>query len=98
MTIYKVLKHVHINGYPVTSKYYPECHLKATRDEIKKFGIHKFRQLGILIPLHPKEYLGSNDVHGNLFVSKIVPKKFREEVAYHECVESRCLLRKRKKN
>lgn len=95
---YKVKKHISTEGYPLNSKDYAECHKFATQQEIKKFGIHHFHKLGILIPQHPTELLGTNKPSGKLYVSSIVPSNphwEREEVAYHEEQESLCLKRKR---
>ena len=96
MKNYKLKKHIEAKGYPLTSENYTECHREATRKEIEKFGLHKFHKLGILIPQHPKDLLGTNDIKGNIYISLLVPEKYREEVEYHEKCESKCLRRKHK--
>lgn len=101
MIKYKLKRHIPIKGYPLTSKDYEDCHKFATRQEIKKFGIHKFHKLGILIPLHQHELLGTNKPSGEIDVSMIVPKHpfwEREEVAYHEKQEVECLKKKRRRH
>ena len=93
-------KHIPAKGYPLTDKDYEECHKYATRMEIKKFGIHHFHKLGILIPQHPHELLGRNLPSGEIDVSRIVPphpKWEREEVIYHEKKEAECIARKKRK-
>ena len=101
MKNYKLKSHIPARGYPLTSKDYEECHKFATQQEIKKFGIHKFHRLGILIPQHSHELLGSNKPDGEIDVSMIVPKHplwEREEVRYHEQKEAECLEKKRRKH
>ncbi len=109
---YKLKKHIWESGYPIgsplykkhpahvyplTNKYYLECHKFATQQEIKKFGLHHFHQLGGLIPSHPDELLGDNTRRGKIYVSMVVPENphwKREEVRYHEEQEAICIKKK----
>lgn len=92
---YKLKKHITLKGYPITSKDYPICHREAIKKEIERFGLHKFHQLGGLIPSHSDELFGTNTQRGHIFVSSVVPKKFRDEVYFHEKQEMKCLLKRR---
>lgn len=92
---YELKKYIPIKGYPLTYKDYPICHKEATKKEIEKFGLHKFHQLAGIILSHPDELLGTSNLYGKIFVSDVVPKKFREQVHFHEKQEVRCFSRKK---
>src|SRR3989304_6455687 len=82
------------------SKEESECHKYATKKEIEKFGIKKFRKVMVLIPQNPDDMIGEN-THKNIYISKVVPEKpafLREEIYYHEKMEQMCLKNKRKHN
>jgi hypothetical protein len=94
---YILKKHIPERGFPLINEFYDECHRFATKQEIKKYGIHKFHKIGILIPQHPHELLGTNKPSRRTYVSEIVPEKpewEREEVGYHEDQEALCIERK----
>lgn len=84
-------------GFPTHSKEYKKAHAKANEAEKHRFGKENFERLGKTIKSIPKhELLGKNTKKGDIEVSKKVPKKYRKEVAYHEKVESKNLIGKKK--
>jgi hypothetical protein len=90
----KIKKHIPEEGYPIISKYYPECHKEANKKELKKYGLKKFRQVNALYMHNLGELLGTNTISGKTYVSSIVPEKHRIQVDYHEKVEFECLSKK----
>ena len=93
---YKLKKKIPSRGYPITSKYYPECHKKANIEELKEFGMKKFKQVNAICMHHPDELLGTNTIFDETFVSEIVPEKYRNQVDFHEKIEVKCMLKKRR--
>lgn len=84
-------------GFPTHDKRYETAHRKANQAEKKRFGEKAFKALDkIEHSLKKHELLGKNTKTGKIEVEVKVPKKLREEVAFHEEVENK-ILRKRKK-
>lgn len=76
-------------GFPTHSSKYQEAHRKANEAEEKKYGKKSFKVLERLDKKVSKhELIGKNLKRGKLEVSKKVPKRYREEVAYHEEIEN----------
>lgn len=72
----------------IRSKNYIKAHQDADYWENKVFS-KTYKELDKLAQNLPNNVLlGANDPKGNLFVSKKVPVKLRQEAAYHEWVES----------
>jgi hypothetical protein len=83
-------------GFPTHSKKYNEAHKEANKEEKQKFGEKAFKEMEkIDSKLEKHELAGKNTRTGKIEVSYKVPKKFREQVAYHEKVENK-ILRKKK--
>lgn len=84
-------------GFPTHSKRYDYAHKEANKAEKKKYpkGYEDLKQLDRgLSDKH--ELIGKNTKAGKIEVSKKVPKKYRDEVAYHEKVENKILRKKGK--
>jgi hypothetical protein len=93
---YKLVRELTSKGFPTHSADYAQAHRKANKAEEKQFGKRAFNKLEKYVKGSSKhELIGKNLKSGKLEVSKKVPKKMREEVAYHEEVENK-ILRKRK--
>jgi hypothetical protein len=93
---YEVVDKLSDKGFPTHDKKYKIAHNAANRAEIKKYGRKAFSDVGIVDRhLGHHELAGKNTKTGKIEVSKKVPKKMREEVAYHEEVENK-ILRKKK--
>jgi len=94
-----VVKKLSEKGFPVHEKKYATAHAKANAAEKKKFGKKAFKELAKLDEKagHKHKLIGKNLKSGKLEVSKSVPKRFRDEVAYHEKVENDILTAKKKR-
>lgn len=93
---YCVVHSLDDSGFPTHSKNYPRAHRLANKAEKKAFGSKAFKEMEkIDAKLKKGELSGKNTKSGKLFVSSKVPKKFREEVAFHEMVENKSLRRKK---
>ena len=93
---YKLVPHLNDKGFPEDKVSYPQAHRMANKAEKKQFGAKQFKRLEKFVRGSSKhELIGKNTSRGKLEVEKKVPKKFREEVAYHEEVENKILRRKK---
>jgi len=83
--------------FPLSSKRYSEANRIADEKEKKKYpkGYEKLKKLEKKIP--KDEVLGHINKAGKVTVSKKVPKKLRSEVAEHDIMERKYLLKRRKK-
>jgi hypothetical protein len=96
---YKVKKSLKANEnkFPLNRKDFKKAHLKANKEEKKKYpsGFKKLTKLEH--GLKHDELLGHSTKSGKIEVSSKVPKKYRKEVALHESVENKALCKKCKK-
>jgi len=94
---FKIEKKITKKGFPTSSKGYKNAHEQADREEKKKFpkGYEKLKKLDEKLP--KRELIGKNTKSGKIEVNKIVPKNLRQEVAFHEKMESKQLKKLRKK-
>lgn len=85
------------SGFPTHSSFYQNAHRKAEKLEKKKFpdGYEAMKKIDEKLKKH--ELAGKNLKSGKIEVSKKVPKKFRNEVAYHEKMESKFIKQAKKK-
>lgn len=94
MPSYKLLDTIKVADMEpfIETKKYSIAHGEANFWEQKKFpeGCKELEKLDD--KLKENELVGANTLKGEIFVSKVVPYKYRQEVAYHEWVES--LVRK----
>jgi len=82
-------------GFPTHDKKYKSAHEEATKKEKSNFPRKDYNQLKHLDESMPKgELIGKNTKSGKVEVSKKVPRKLRDEVAYHEKVENKLLRKK----
>jgi hypothetical protein len=82
-------------GFPTHAKRYKTAHRSANKDEKKAFGEKSFKALEkISRKVSSHELIGKNTRSGKVEVSSKVPKKYRNEVAYHEKKENDILRRK----
>lgn len=90
---YKLSDYIKDNKYPRTSKNYSKCHSTANTYEKLKFGNKRFKELNKIINSDiPKGSLaGSHNKHGTIIISTSIPKKFRDQIAYHEYIEHKCM-------
>jgi hypothetical protein len=84
-------------GFPTHSKKYASAHEQADKAEKKKFPRKDYVAMQKVDAKLPKGQLaGKNLKNGKIEVSRKVPAKLRREVQYHEKVESKQLLRKKR--
>lgn len=85
------------DSYPESSKDFSKANDYANREEKKKYpkGYKKLEKIDS--HLHKGEILGHINKKGKITISKKVPKKQREEVAYHEKMERKKLSEKKPK-
>jgi hypothetical protein len=90
---YKLEKKVPRKGFPTSNKEYHEAHSEADAREKKKYpkGYKTVAKNDKKTPY--TELLGTNTPSGKIIVSARVPKANREEIAYHEQVESKAIKR-----
>lgn len=100
---YKLVSRIKAVGWPVRTKSgkirkgWKSSHMAANASEKKKFGSKAFAAVQRIVRKMPKdELLGSHTKRGKIKVSKIVPKRFRPQIAYHERVEHRLMTRRKK--
>ncbi len=93
MTLYKLKKKIARKGFPTSNKNYKEAHEEASNAEKKKYpsGYKKLKKLDKEVP--EGELIGKNTKSGKIEVSKKVPEKERNEVAFHEKYESKAIKR-----
>lgn len=92
---YKVVQKLNDKKFPTHSKHYPTAHEEADKIEKKMFGSKQYNSLkDIASELHKHELMGKNKKNGKIEISQKVPKKYRQEVAFHEKVEN-IILRKK---
>ena len=90
---YKLKDKIKREGFPTSSKYYPEAHSEASNSEKKKYP-KSYQVLKKLdAQTNKNELLGKNTKSGKVEVSKKVPPKLRNEVAYHERKENKDIKR-----
>jgi len=93
---FKVVGELSDKGFPTHAKKYKEAHEKANKAEKKKYGQKQFKEIEKFDrKLHKHELSGKNLKSGKIEISKKVPAKYREEVAYHEKVENKKLRKKK---
>lgn len=80
----KTVKIIKANKW-TNSKDYKTAHEYATKQEDKKYP-KQHKKLNKWIEKNTKkdEYVGMNELNGKEEVEKKVPKKYRQEVLYHE--------------
>lgn len=94
---YELKDRIPDKGFPTSSKRYPESHEKADKEEKKKYP-NGYNSLKSLVKKTPHgELLGKSTRTGRVEVSDKVPRKLREEVAFHEKTENKDLLKGKKK-
>lgn len=79
-------------NFPTSSKFYKTAHEKADKKEKTKYpkGYEEMKKVDRkVMKKDKKELAGKNLKSGKIEVNKIVPKKLRKEVAYHEKIENR---------
>lgn len=82
-------------GFPTHEKGYKTAHEEATKKEKAKFPSKDYKKLKRMDESIPaKELIGKNTKSGRIEVSKKVPAKLRDEVAYHERTENKLLRKK----
>ena len=81
-------------GYPVTSNSFSGANSEADVQEKRKYpqGYAKLKKIDKKLP--KGQILGHHTKKGKIEVSKKVPKKLRNEVAYHEKVEHKIMKKK----
>ncbi|HEV2917567.1 MAG TPA: hypothetical protein VGW78_07540 [Candidatus Babeliales bacterium] len=95
---YKVVNgYISRKGYPEHDPNYHEAHTIANQKEKAKYpkGYLRLKKLDQKVPAG--KMIGHNTKSGKISVSNKVPKSLREEVAFHERVESKALRRLRNK-
>lgn len=93
---YRLVSSLHDSGFPTHSDRYGNAHEKANRAEKAQFGSKSYDALGRVDKgLKKHELAGKNLKSGKIEVSKKVPKKLRDEVAFHEGIESKALRKKK---
>ena len=92
---FKVVEKLNDKGFPVHDKRYKSAHAGANRAEKAKFpkGYEEMKKIDRKEGRH--ELVGKNSKSGKIEVEKKVPKRLREEVAYHEETENKTLRKKR---
>lgn len=93
MGLWRTVTKILDGKYPRTSKKYQKCHRKASQIEKLKFGKVKFKSLSKIISKKiPRGQLaGSHTKRGNITISSRIPVKFRNEIRFHEQIESRLM-------
>lgn len=93
---FKVVSKLSQNGFPINQKGYPAAHAQANKAEKARFTERRFNELEGAVHKAGRDHtlIGKNLPSGKIEVSKEVPPKFRDEVAYHEMIEGRILRRK----
>lgn len=97
------MKKIHIlsklsdHGYPISSKNYHEAHAEADIAEKKKYpnGYQKLKKMQKHLGKH--ELMGKNTKKGKIEVEGRF-RNYKDEIAYHERVESKTLKRLAKKH
>lgn len=84
-------------GYPITNKNFSKANEEADIIEKKKYpkGYQKLKKLDK--KLNKNEIMAHVPKKGKILVSKVVPKKLREEAAQHDADERTVLKRLSKK-
>ena len=94
---YKLVKRIIRKGWPTTSKKWKKAHRQANKAELKRFGKQAFKAVQRVVTRMPaNELLGSHTKKGKVRISKRVPARYREQVAFHERVEHRIMTRRKK--
>ena len=92
---YKVVKELKSKGFPTSSKRYPYAHEEADKSEKNKYGKSYESMKKVDSKLKKGELAGKNYKDGKIAVSKKVPKKYRDEVAFHERKENEILTKRK---
>jgi hypothetical protein len=90
---YTLKKSIKRSGFPTTNSKYREAHSEASNSEKSKYpkGYAKLKKMDAQTP--SGQLLGKNTKSGKIYVSSKVPKALRQEVAYHEKMESKAIKR-----
>lgn len=95
---YHLAKKLTDSGFPTHDPNYHSAHRKADELEKAEFGKKPYNEMKkIDRKLPANELAGKNLKSGKLEVSKKIPAKYREEVAFHEKVENTILRNKLRK-
>ncbi len=93
---FKRTKKLTDSGFPTHSSGYPNAHREANKAEKKKFGKKAFNALEHYVKgAKNHELIGKNTKSGKIEVEKKIPRRFKDEIAFHEKVENK-ILRKKK--
>lgn len=85
----KIKPKVTNKGYPINNRCYRGAHQKANKAEKEQYGKQRFNKLNTLInELIPKgELAGKHTKQGTIILSSKIPKKYRNQVKFHELIE-----------
>ena len=94
-TEFHIAKHLTDKGFPTHNKKYASAHEEASKAEKSKYSRSNYSNLKKMDETFPNhELLGKNTKSGKIEVSTKVPKKLRQEVAFHEKFENKILRKK----
>lgn len=93
---FKVVKSIKREGYPTSQKDYSEAHSEASNAEKKKYPKGYQESKKIDKKVSKDTLIGTHSKSGKIEVSKIVPNKLRNEVAFHEKEEQKAQNRLKK--
>lgn len=97
----KVVKIIKKTGWPVftrsgaVSKTWERAHKASNKATLKRFGSKVAKSIN-RIKVPSNELLGSHTRKGRLLVSSRVPEHLRGAIAYHEAVEHRLMMQKKR--
>jgi hypothetical protein len=93
----KVVKSLKAKGYPTSSKRYIAAHIKADKDEKRKFpkGYEKLKRAEM--SMGKRELMGKHTKSGKVEVERKFAKRYGKEIAYHERQETK-YMNKRKRS
>lgn len=95
---FKVVSRLSDKAFPTHEKKYPSAHEEADKQEKRKFGDKPYKKLQkVDSSLAKHELAGKNSKTGKIEVSEKVPKKLRNEVAFHEKAENKILRENERK-
>lgn len=85
----KISNKITNKGYPISNLCYKQSHRQANKLEIKHYGKRQFNKLNKIIEtLIPKgELAGKHTKQNTIIISSKIPKKYRNQVKFHELVE-----------
>lgn len=89
---FRIVSRLSDKGYPTHARKYAASHEEADKKEKKAYGSKSYNAMKkVDSKLDKHELAGKNFKSGKVEVSKKVPKKYRNEVAFHEKKESESL-------